>query len=533
MLCCGLQHFEQRRSTMHWSTKKAKEIIEANPDLDEYVCASGISPSGTVHSGNLREYLTTYFVVQALKKEGKNAKMILSWDDFDRLRKIPANYPQLSADNIGRPYSEIPSPIPGYQSFADMGEKEFESSLKKLNIDTNFIYQNKMYKSGKYTDQIAFALKNRKKIYDIIMSFKSQEANEEDRNAYSPVAVYCSKCLHDSTKVVDVSDDGYSITYECECGHKETIDIRKYRMLKLQWKIDWPMRWVYEGVKFEPGGRDHSTPGGSYDVCSKLVRELYGKEPPQYLKYEWIGISGQGDMHSSSGLNLSPAALLKLYEPEVFLWLYAKYDSTEVFNFAFDGTIQRQYSEFDRMLDGYMAGTLDEYNTTVMELALNGNKPQKRIPFGTLANLAPLVNYDRKLLAKIVEKLGYEFDKASEERFDKVEYWLKNFEKPEPFELLKSKNETYFSSLVAKEKEDIKKVYALLKNADNMSDKDIQQGMYEIVNNPALSKKENMNLQMVFFKNLYNLLFGTDKGPRLYLYFATIESEKYLPLLDF
>ena len=518
---------------MHWSTRKAKEIIEAKPNKKQYVCAAGISPSGTVHSGNLREYLTTYFVTQAIKKEGKNAKMIFSWDDFDRLRKIPKNIENLSEDNIGRPYSEIAAPKSGFESYADYFEKEFEASLKILDIPCTEIYQNKMYKSGKYTDQIAKSLRERKKIYDIIMSFKSQEANDEDREAYSPVAVYCSKCLHDSTKVVEVSDDGYEIVYECSCGHREKVDIRQYRMLKLQWKIDWPMRWVFEGVDFEPGGRDHSTPGGSYDVCSKVVKEVFDGEPPQYLKYEWIGISGQGDMHSSSGLNLSPAALLKVYEPEVFLWLYAKYDPAEVFNFAFDGTIQRQYSEFDRMLDGYVAGTLDEYNTTVMELALGNRKPQKRVPFGILANIAPLVNFDRKLLAKILEKLGYEFDQKSQERFDKVEYWLKNFEKPEVFTLLESKNQAYFDTLSEKEQSDVKKVYELLKNADKMSDKDIQQGMYEIVNDPSKTKKENMALQMAFFKNLYNLLFGTDKGPRLYLYFATIESEKYLNLLNF
>ena len=518
---------------MHWSTKKAKEIIEKNPDKKEYVCAAGISPSGTVHSGNLREYLTTYFITQALKKEGKKAKMIFSWDDFDRLRKIPKNIENISIENIGRPYSEIKSPFEGYESYADYFEKEFEEALKELNTPCEEIYQSKMYKAGKYTEEIAYALRERKKIYDIIISFKSQQATEEDRTNYVPVSLYCSKCLHDSTQILTVSQDGYTLTYKCACGNKETIDIRKYRMIKLQWKIDWPMRWVYEKVDFEPGGRDHSTPGGSYDVCSKIVKELYNKNAPQYLKYEWIGISGQGDMHSSSGINLSPSSLLKIYEPEVFLWLYAKYDSAEVFNFAFDGTIQRQYAEYDRMLEGYINKTLDDYNETVMELALNGKTPQRKVPFGILANIAPLVNFDRKLIGKILNKLGYNFDKESEVRFDKVEYWLKNFEKPEVFSLLKNKNTKYFEELSKEEQSQIQKVYETLKNSNNMTDKEIQQAMYDIVNNPELSKKENQALQMKFFKNLYNLLFGTDNGPRLYIYFATIDNEKYINLLNF
>ena len=318
---------------MHWSTKKAKEIIEKNPDKKEYVCAAGISPSGTVHSGNLREYLTTYFITQALKKEGKKAKMIFSWDDFDRLRKIPKNIENISTENIGRPYSEIKSPFEGYESYADYFEKEFEQSLKELSTPCEEIYQNKMYKSGKYTEEIAYALRERKKIYDIIISFKSQDATEEDRENYMPVSLYCSKCLRDSTRILTVSKDGYTLTYECMCGNKETVDIRNYRMIKLQWKIDWPMRWVYEKVDFEPGGRDHSTPGGSYDVCSKIVKELYNKNAPQYLKYEWIGISGQGDMHSSSGINLSPSSLLKIYEIRHEQEFYEKFLIKVMFNF--------------------------------------------------------------------------------------------------------------------------------------------------------------------------------------------------------
>ncbi|MBQ4341197.1 MAG: hypothetical protein II756_01690, partial [Clostridia bacterium] len=39
---------------MHWSYEIAKKIIERRPDKKEYVCAAGISPSGSVHIGNFR-----------------------------------------------------------------------------------------------------------------------------------------------------------------------------------------------------------------------------------------------------------------------------------------------------------------------------------------------------------------------------------------------------------------------------------------------------------------------------------------------
>ena len=76
---------------MHWSEEIAKKIIAQNPDKDEYVCAAGVSPSGSVHIGNFRDLATPLFVVKALEKEGKKAKLLISWDEYDRCRKIPAN----------------------------------------------------------------------------------------------------------------------------------------------------------------------------------------------------------------------------------------------------------------------------------------------------------------------------------------------------------------------------------------------------------------------------------------------------------
>ena len=73
---------------MHWSEEIARKIIEQKPDKEEYVCATGISPSGSIHIGNFRDIATSYFVVLALRKLGKKARLMHSWDELDRLRKI-------------------------------------------------------------------------------------------------------------------------------------------------------------------------------------------------------------------------------------------------------------------------------------------------------------------------------------------------------------------------------------------------------------------------------------------------------------
>jgi lysyl-tRNA synthetase class 1 len=91
---------------MHWSEEIAEKIIKRNPDKEEYVCAAGISPSGSIHIGNFRDIATSYFVVRALEKRNKKAKLLLSWDDFDRLRKVPSNIAKVTTnfeENLGKP----------------------------------------------------------------------------------------------------------------------------------------------------------------------------------------------------------------------------------------------------------------------------------------------------------------------------------------------------------------------------------------------------------------------------------------------
>ena len=115
----------------HWSEAIAQKIIARRPDKEEYVCAAGISPSGSIHIGNFRDIATSYFVVKALRKLGKKAKLLFSWDEFDRMRKVPVNVSAVNSDMekyIGVPYSDVPNPFvdtPEYKTYAEYFEAEF------------------------------------------------------------------------------------------------------------------------------------------------------------------------------------------------------------------------------------------------------------------------------------------------------------------------------------------------------------------------------------------------------------------------
>lgn len=523
---------------MHWSERIADKIIERNPNKDCYVCAGGGSPSGSIHIGNFRDLAIPYFVALALKKKGKKVRFLYSFDDFDRMRKVPVNVSKVvdGYDKyIGCPYTYVPNPFgTEEESYGAYFEKEFAEAVADMGIEVEYIYQTKEYTSGRYANEVAYALEKRKEIYDIQMTFKSQEANDEDREKYYPVAVYCSKCHHDQVVIESYNDETHELTYHCKiCGQTETVNVLEYFDIKLAWKIDWPMRWKAEGVDFEAGGIDHATPGGSYDVSTVIAKEIFGYEAPVFQGYGWLGFQGVSSMHSSSGINITPAAALKFYTPELIRWLFAKYEPEDAYNFYFDDTIIRHYSEFDKGLASYLDGTAEEFTKSLFDLCLiEGREYQNETSFNTISSLAPIVNFNHESLKKAIKALDLEWTPRADERFEKATYFINTYQPEKLFKLLAEKNTAFAETLSDEEKVIVKKLHDYLANAETVKDKEVQQFIYDCVNNPELTKKENMAIQQKYFKIFYNLLFGTDAGPRLYLFFAASDKSSYIELLN-
>ncbi len=517
---------------MHWADEIAQQLIEKHPNTQVFTCACGISPSGVVHIGNFREIVTAFFVAKGLKDLGKDVRFIYSWDSFDRLRKIATGIP-LDEKYIGMPYSEIPDPFGTENSYEEHFEKPLIDALKDVGIEAEFIFQSKEYKSGRYVPGILKALEKRKEIYDIMMSFKTQEANNEDREKYVPIEVYCQKCGHDSTKVTKVSEDCKLLDYTCKCGYCGQIDVTKDFCIKLVWKVDWPMRWREEGVLFEPGGRDHSSQGGSYQVSSVIAKKIFGIEPPTYRMYDFINLKGQTKkISSSSGTDMSPATLLKVYEPAVLLWMFTRFLPERSFDIALDADVLKTYHEFDRMYKSYKDGTCDEMVKRIMELALSSTDESTFVPVDAslIASFAPIVNFDLDMLTELFHKIGQNFTKEQiKPRFEKITHWLKTYCPEQIVKLLENKNDAFFETMTAEEKDWIEKLAKAIEEKD-MTAEEMQTLLYEI---PKQNGEQDKAKQKRFFEVVYNLLIGKEKGPRLYLFLTALNKDEILKLLKF
>ncbi len=536
---------------MHWSDEIAQRIIERSPNKEEYVCAAGVSPSGSVHIGNFRDFATPLFVVKALQKRGKKAKLLVSWDEFDRCRKIPANVQAVVGSAydkyIGCPYVDIPDPWGCHDSYAAHFEEEFLKGIEPFGIELDCKYQAEMYRSGKYTKDIIESLKKRGEIFEILDSFKTKDASKSEEQlkaehdaekaAYYPVSIFCPECHTDFTTITSLSEDCTEAEYICRCGHRGHFNFLENFNCKLGWKIDWAMRWRYEQVDFEPGGKDHAAPTGSYNNSKIISKEIFGFEAPIFQGYEFIGIKGMtGKMSSSSGLNLTPDTLLKLYQPEVLLWLYAKTDPTKAFDICFDDGILRQYFEFDKMLTDVREGKANEISQDIIYNCTVRGREVATVPMALLVQLGSVVNFNVPMLETVFEKIGMNYKEADfSDRLDRAKFWLEQCAPDQVNKLRTTRNFEVYNELSDNEKKAIELLHAYIAKGGYTLD-ELNSELYAIpkkVYGTDMPEKELKSVQGAFFKTVYKLLIDKERGPRLYLFLYAINSEEYVGLLDF
>ncbi|MFH1444942.1 MAG: lysine--tRNA ligase [Nanoarchaeota archaeon] len=517
------------KESMFWADQAARRIIKEKGNKKKYVCAAGITPSGTVHIGNCREIFTVDIVARALKDLGKEVRFIYSWDDFDRIRKVPKNIPKQKEMEkyLFKSISEIPDPWGCHKTYAEHFEKNAEEHLPHVGVNPEFIRQSKMYGKCAYSSGIKKVLENMDAIRKILNKFR-KEPLEKD---WHPVRVYCSKCNKEETKVTDW-DGNYALTYECKCGHKETFDFRKNGIAKLQWRVDWPMRWDYEKVDFEPGGKDHSAPGGSYDAGKVILKTVWNRDAPVYLMYDFVTIKGVGGkMSSSLGNVITLADVLKVYTPEVVRFFFAGTKPLKEFYFSFDEDVFKFYEDFykgeriyygkEKVPDRDKAHWSRVYEMSLIE------KPAKEMPMqpGFRECVTLITKYsDPEKAVKSIPGLN----KSNMNRYlailKRAKFWIENYAPEQHKAILQnSVSKEVLDKLKGKQKK------ALRDFAKKLDDVKTEEDVKNLCFN--VSKDNNINL-VDFFKAAYLVLLGNERGPRLAAFIMVIGKEKVKKLLE-
>jgi len=486
-----------------WADKIADDIIKQKGNKKEYVCASGITPSGIIHIGAFREVITTDLVVKALENKGKKVKFIYSWDDFDRFRKVPIGIPKEYEKYLGMPLSEIPSPFENKISYAEHFEKQFEKSLKKVGVKPTFVRQSLMNKKSAYAELIKKALDNRNEIIKTLNKYRKEPL---EKNWY-PIVVYCEKCKKDTIKITKA--EGYDVSYVCKCGFEDTFDIRKKGIVSVRWRVDWPLRWKYEGVDFEPGGNDHSVQGGSYTTAKEISKKIFDFEPPIYVFYDWIKLKGGQEFASSTGNALSLDEVEEVYEPEILRYLFVGTKPKTGFQISFDNDVIKIYEDYDELERRYFEKKVNPREKRIYELSqikIPKNKP-KKLSFRHLVTLVQIGKLEG-------------LNKESLFRAEKVKNWLKKYAgEGMKFEV----QEKVSINLPYKEKKALIELRKFLELKEP-TEEDLFNEFYEICQKLDIKNTD-------FFKAAYEVMIGKTKGPRLANFILAIGREKIIKLL--
>jgi lysyl-tRNA synthetase class 1 len=557
-----------------WVTRAADDAIRHTGETKDSILdsgklvtvASGASPSGPIHLGNLREILTPHFVAEELRRRGVPVRHLHSWDDFDRLRKVPAGIDPSFADHIGRPLSGVPDPWGEYPSWAERFKAPLRAALSELGVEMDEIDQTQMYRSGAYRDQIKLAVARRADVDRVMARYRTKAtapatvespeeaeafadsfANEEpdsgvgdlDRFPYKP---WCGQCGRDTVTIT--AYDEPVVSYTCQvCGHSGSTDLDTDNEGKLVWKVDWPMRWAYEGVNFEPGGLDHATPGSSYTVGKELVKEIYGGRAPAFVSYAFVGIAGMAKMSSSKGGVPTPATALQVLEAPLVRWLYVRRSPKQAFNIDFGPEVVRLYDEWDAL--GRKAADPARRDAQVLAFeraaatSSAGTLPTSpvNVPFRVLSSAADVTAGSEEQISRIVSDLGYPHSSIGdlEPRLGRAVTWVTEYTDPEDRTTVRSTPSPRLRSLTPAESKWLSLLLSELPARFELgSVTSLIYGVPKLALGLPLDADPTDEVkagQKEFFGLLYNLLVDADRGPRLPTLFLALGPQRVRTLL--
>jgi lysyl-tRNA synthetase class 1 len=488
----------------HWADLLADDIIGQRHD--QQVVNTGITPSGEIHIGNMREVVTADAIHRVLSERGVESKLLYIADTYDPLRHI---YPFLDrqryVSEVGKPLSEIPCPCRQHPNYAEHFLAPFLASLEQLGIRPTVYRADQLYKSGTYGDTIVIALQQRELIRQIL----KEETGRDTPDEWSPFNPICQSCGRiTQAKVTGFSAVARTVDYACGCGHQGTASMAGGG--KLTWRVDWPARWKIFGVTVEPFGKDHASKGGSYDTGMRIAREVYGIEPPFPVPYEWLSLAGKGDMSSSKGNVLSIHAMLEVVPPEVLRYLILRVPPQRSVRIDPGLPLLQLIDEYDDI-------EAKNRDSRALELsAISGVQPIG-VPYRHMVTVVQAAQGDTDTWLEILRRNGYQVDNLDglRQRAAYAQRWLETFAPEELRFHIQEQLPAAAAALTPDQKQALQRLAERLQ--PGMTGEQIHQLIYAL--------KDELDIKPdLLFKGIYLALLGKNQGPRAGWFLSTLDA---------
>ena len=490
--------------TNAWPFVEAKKLLRERKTYIEkkgkIILQTGYGPSGLPHIGTFGEVARTSMLVNALNQISDTPKEIITFsDDMDGLRKIPDNVPdrEILKKNLHKPLTQVPDPFKKFKSFGEHNNEMLKIFLDKFNFNYTFKSSTQLYKSGFFNETLQLILKNYQGIMEIIIP----TLGKERQKTYSPFLPICpdtGQVLE--IPILEVIRDQSKIIFDNH-GKKLESSILDGNC-KLQWKVDWAMRWYALDVDFEMYGKDLIESA----ILSTKIVNLLGKKNPSGFAYELFLDENGEKISKSKGNGITIDQWLEYSSPE----------SLSFFMYQNPKRAKKLYKEIvPKAVDEYLDCIEKGKKQNELQLLMNpvwhihnGKIPAEEVimSFSMLLNLVEASNADsRELLWKFVKKYKRNINENNYPIFDKlVGYAIKYFN-----DVIK-KNKKY-KKPNEKEKKALESLIKTLDNCnDDMSPEDIQTLIY------STGKKNGYEENLRdWFKLIYEVIFGDENGPRM------------------
>ena len=505
--------------TSAWPFVEAKKMLRERKSFIEkkgkIILQTGYGPSGLPHIGTFGEVARTSMMVNAIKQLTDLPTEIITFsDDMDGLRKVPENVPnqELLNNNLHKPLSQVPDPFNKFNSFGEHNNEMLKDFLDKFNFEYNFKSSTKLYKSGAFNKTLQIILENYQGIMDIILP----TLGKERQKTYSPFLPICpetGKVLE--IPVTEILEKQSKIIFDNN-GKKLEVSILDGQC-KLQWKVDWAMRWYALDIDFEMYGKDLIESA----ILSSRIIKLIGKNNPSGFAYE-LFLDEKGEKISKSkgnGITIDQ-------------WLeYASPESLSLYMYQNPKRAKKLYKEIvPKTVDEYLDFMEKAKTQNELQLLINpvwhvhsGNVPKEEIimSFSMLLNLVEASNASTKeLLWKFVKKYKKDISEKNYPIFDNlIEYAIKYFN--DVIKLKKKYKEPNVQEKIA--------LAALIKNLDNCNDEMIPEDIQTLIYSTGKENGYSENLRD-WFKLIYEVIFGDENGPRMgfFISFFGVDETKEL-----
>jgi lysyl-tRNA synthetase class 1 len=333
---------------LDWADELAAQVRDRGPQ----VVNDSKTPSGTVHVGSLRGPVILDAITRALRANGIETTLLYGVDDLDPMDAQALLTPDAIDREMGRPLAHVPDPAGDcHTSYARHFAGIFIDTFAGLGIyPDRYYWMSEIYPTGQMDPFIRTALDRASVVRDIYR----RVANVQHPETWHPISVICPTCGKVGTTLV-TAWDGEQVTFECRpdlvtwargCGTSGTISPFG-GTAKLPWNLEWAAQWSLFGVTIEPCGKDLSTAGGSRDRSDAIAREVFEREPPLNVPYEFLNIGGK-KMSTSKGRGAAAHTMAEVVPPEQLRFLFLRPRPNHAIDFDPDGTDQ-----IPRLFDGF------------------------------------------------------------------------------------------------------------------------------------------------------------------------------------